>query len=68
MIMSVKANEVYETISGRRFVVVGVAYDQQTKQKVVIFHRQRRRDEWFTIPLNRWNQSQLRYVGNLVIK
>lgn len=66
--MSVKASEVYETTSGRRYVVVGEAYDQQTKQKVVVFYRQRRRDEWFTIPLNRWNQSQLRYVGNLVIK
>lgn len=66
--MSVRTDGVYETISGRRYVVVGFAYDFHTNVKKVVFYRQRRKDELFTIPLSKWEKLELKFIGILVEK
>lgn len=65
--MNTRINGVYETTSGRRYVVVGTATDSK-KRKVVVFYRLRRQDEWFTVPVESWNSCQLKYIGDLIIK
>lgn len=63
--MMPRKDGVYETLSGRRYVVVGVAYNCKTNKQSVVFYRQRRRDEWFTTSLKTWQQTAIKYVGQM---
>ena len=64
--MSVRPNKVYETNSGRRYVVYDTATNCLNNKIMVIFYRQNTKNRLMTMPLEDWNRMQLRLVGNII--